>query len=112
MSKLLMDDPSWELVSKAIDGISQQWAVRKDNGTVKFLRFDPEKAYPKHHHPDRTEWLYVVSGEMIAQIDDQVHRLREGEFAIFPVNSEHSLKAGSKGAVVLVVAIFENKPSA
>ena len=108
MSKLMMDDSSWEMVSKAVEGISQQWAVKKDSGTVKFLKFDPEKAYPNHHHPDRTEWLYVIFGEMNAQIDDQAHRLKEGEFAIFPVNSEHSLKAGSDGAIVLVVAIFES----
>lgn len=108
MTKLLEGAQSWEQVSKAIEGISQQWAVKKDNGTVKFLKFDPGKAYPKHHHPDRTEWLYVVSGEMIAQIDDEVHRLKEGEHAIFPVNTEHSLKAGNNGAIILVVAMLEN----
>ncbi|MCL4332158.1 MAG: cupin domain-containing protein [Candidatus Thermoplasmatota archaeon] len=112
MSELLMDGASWVLVSKTIEGISQHWAVRSDNGTVKFLRFDPEKAYPKHHHPDRTEWLYVISGEMTAQIDDEVHKLKEGEFAIFPVNSEHSLKAGIDGALVIAVAISENHHSA
>jgi quercetin dioxygenase-like cupin family protein len=107
MAKLELDNPSWESVSRAIEGISQQWEIRNDNGTVKFLRFEAEKAYPTHHHPDRTEWLYVISGEMNAEIDHDTHKLEKGEFALFPVNSEHSLSAGPDGAVVLVVAISE-----
>ncbi|MGC8506626.1 MAG: cupin domain-containing protein, partial [Thermoplasmata archaeon] len=60
------------------------------------------------HHPDRVEWLYVISGEMTVQIDGEIHRLNEREHAMFPLNCEHSLKAGDKGAVVIVVAIHEN----
>jgi hypothetical protein len=29
MSKLMMDDSSWEMVSKAVEGISQHWAVKR-----------------------------------------------------------------------------------
>lgn len=108
MSNLKMDDSSWEIVSNAVDGIRQQWAVKEESGTVKFLKFDPGKAYPKHHHPDRIEWLYVISGEMNAQIDDQLYRLKEGEFAVFPLNSKHSLEAGKNGAIVMVVALSKS----
>jgi quercetin dioxygenase-like cupin family protein len=110
MTRLQLDNTLWEQVSKAIEGIFQQWEIKNNNGTIKFLKFDAEKAYPRHHHPDRTEWLYVISGEMIAEIDDRTHNLSEGEFALFPLNSEHSLKAGRDGAVVLVVAIYEDSP--
>ncbi len=109
MVKLKSDDPSWELVSNAVKGVYQQWVVKKEGGTVKFLRFDPDVAYPRHQHADRTEWLYVVHGEMITEIGDQIHTLKEGEFATFPLNSQHSLKAGHKGAVVLVAAINESE---
>ncbi|MEM0158721.1 MAG: cupin domain-containing protein [Thermoplasmataceae archaeon] len=97
----------WTQVSKAVEGIFQHLEVQRKNGTIKFLKFDPGSSYPVHHHPDRVEWLYVLSGRMIATIDSVEHDLAKGEFATFMVNSNHSLRAGKDGALVLVVAINE-----
>ncbi len=97
----------WSQVSKAVDGIFQHWEAQSKNGSIKFLKFDPGSSYPVHHHPDRVEWLYVLSGRMIATIDSVEHDLAKGEYAAFPVNSNHSLRAGKDGALVLVVALNE-----
>ena len=107
MTELKQDEAPWEPVSKTIDAIYQRWVLRKNSGTVKFLRFEPDKAYPEHHHPDRTEWLYVDSGEIIAEIDGHVQNLKEGDHAEFPLNCRHSLKAGPNGSTVIAVALFE-----
>lgn len=107
MTEPKVDQSSWKQVSNAIDGIYQQLAVSENNGTVKFLKFGPNKAYPKHHHPDRVEWLYVLSGGMTVEIDGEVRRMEEGEYAYFPINSQHSLEAGGKGATVVVAAFIQ-----
>lgn len=97
----------WGPVSDGKLGIWQFLTKSSGAGTVKFLKFSPGAKYPLHFHPDRSEWLYVISGDMTVEIDGKKLELSSGEFASFPVNSKHSLSAGEKGSIVTVSAFFE-----
>ncbi len=105
---ILEEDVNWEPVSDGKLGIEQFLARTSKSGTVKFLKFDPGAKYPLHFHPDRSEWLCVISGDMNVEIDGRRLSLHGGGFVSFPVNSKHSLAAGENGALITVSAFFES----
>ena len=107
MDNIFEKDIEWDQVSDGKLGIKQFLVRTSKAGTVKFLKFNPEAKYPVHFHPDRSEWLCVISGDMTVEIDGRKLILHEGGFASFPVNSRHSLSAGKNGALILVSAFFE-----
>ncbi|WP_393972221.1 cupin domain-containing protein [Oxyplasma meridianum] len=97
-------DFEWIRISPAINGIYQRLLISARGGTEKFIKFEKNADYPLHHHPDRHEWIYVIEGQITVNVDEKIRTLNPGEYEDFPVNSNHSLKAGDKGAVVLVSA--------
>lgn len=45
------------------------------------------------------ETLYVLAGELLLELDDRVHRLLAGDFAVIPIGTSHALGNASADAV-------------
>jgi quercetin dioxygenase-like cupin family protein len=59
-----------------------------------------------HYHPHLTEAFYVLEGELLLQIGEQVERVGAGTFAFCPVGCVHAFRAaGSEPARVLIMAL-------
>jgi len=60
----------------------------------------------RHYHPNMAQTFYVLEGELLLQIGDQVERAGAGTFAFCPAGCVHAFRAaGTEPARVLVTAI-------
>jgi mannose-6-phosphate isomerase-like protein (cupin superfamily) len=60
----------------------------------------------RHYHPNMAEAFYVLEGELLLQIGDQVERAGPGTFAFCPPGCVHAFRAaGAQAARVLITAI-------
>ncbi|MBS1650959.1 MAG: cupin domain-containing protein [Bacteroidetes bacterium] len=77
-----------------------------NNGTVKLVKIASGAEYPMHIHPDKTEYIYVVKGEITCKIAEDTHIGGVGDFFIFPHNIFHALSNHTQNnCEVLVGAI-------
>jgi uncharacterized cupin superfamily protein len=60
---------------------------------VSFVRIDPGKeSFVYHTHHFEEEWIYVLSGRGIAEIEGQEHEVGPGDFMGFPPSVAHHLR--------------------
>ena len=60
---------------------------------VNFARVPPGKeSFVYHSHQREEEWIYILSGEAQAEIDDSVCIVRAGDFLAFPTGVAHHLR--------------------
>ena len=60
---------------------------------VNFARLSPGKeSFAYHAHAYEEEWIYVLSGRGLLEIDGQEHEVGEGDFAGFPPGVAHHLR--------------------
>jgi mannose-6-phosphate isomerase-like protein (cupin superfamily) len=57
---------------------------------------------PLHAHPDGPHYLYIVSGEMTAQIDGKSLRLKRGDYIAIPPHVPHRYAVRRGGRVMLL----------
>ena len=51
----------------------------------------PGERISEHYHPYSEEFIFVVSGELDAQLDGKSHRLGAREALLIPINVRHRL---------------------
>jgi len=66
---------------------------------VKLAKFKGEFIWHKHDHED--EMFYVIKGEFIIELRDQIIELNEGEFFIVPKGIEHRPSAEKEVSLLL-----------
>ncbi|MDQ2742983.1 MAG: cupin domain-containing protein, partial [Chloroflexota bacterium] len=68
---------------------------------------EPGQSGPyRHYHPHMAELFYVLDGELLLQIGEQVQHARAGTFAFCPAGCVHAFRAiGSKPARMLIMAM-------
>ena len=59
---------------------------------------------PAHSHPDCTEVIHVLAGEIEQRIGDAVHRIAAGGTCLVPPGAIHASRALGSGDVILIVA--------
>ncbi|CAJ0779688.1 hypothetical protein LMG18090_01102 [Ralstonia mannitolilytica] len=60
---------------------------------VNFARVPQGKeSFVYHSHQREEEWIYILSGEAQAEIDDSVFIVRAGDFMAFPTGVAHHLR--------------------
>jgi mannose-6-phosphate isomerase-like protein (cupin superfamily) len=60
----------------------------------------------RHYHPNMAELFYVLEGELLLQIGDQVERAGPGAFAFCPPGCVHAFRPlGNDPARVLIIAL-------
>lgn len=76
------------------------------NGTLKLIKVAPQASYPLHHHPDKTEYAYVLKGSPEFEISGEHFTGKPDEFFIFPQNENHTiLNKTDETCLMLVGAI-------
>lgn len=71
---------------------------------VSIVRVPPEKeAYIYHSHMFEEEWVYILSGEGVVEIDGQEAKVGEGDFMAYPTPSvaHHLRNNGSTDLVFM-----------
>lgn len=75
---------------------------------------EPGQSGPsRHYHTNVAELFYVLDGELLLQIGEQVVRAQPGAFAFCPIGCVHAFRAlGPKPARVLIMALPPGIPDA
>jgi quercetin dioxygenase-like cupin family protein len=63
------------------------------------------KTTPYHSHPDETECVYVLSGEILVNIDGNEHVVGEGGFTMTPPGTPHAFLVTSEKARLLALHV-------
>jgi quercetin dioxygenase-like cupin family protein len=66
----------------------------------------PGEKIPPHRHSNLAEFFYVLAGEVLLQIGNQMTRATAGTFAFSPIDNVHGFSnLGSEPARLLIVAL-------
>lgn len=71
---------------------------------INFITVSPGKeSYVYHAHHREEEWIYILSGRGVAEIDGEVFEVGPGDFMAFPSPgiAHHLVNAGSENLVYL-----------
>jgi uncharacterized cupin superfamily protein len=60
------------------------------------------ESFVHHVHRHDEEWMYVLSGQGVAEIEDAAHAIGPGDFLGFPAGVAHGLRAGEGEGLVYV----------
>lgn len=66
-------------------------AVGASSGFMGVASIPPGESISEHYHPHSEEFVYLVSGELICQLDGERHELAAGEGFMTPKNVRHKL---------------------
>ncbi len=86
-----------------VDGIFSKDLVSHPEGTGKLILLKPGAIYPKHKHPKRTEYAYVIEGQPTILVGETNYECASGEFVTMPPDTIHSLANHSEKDVTLFV---------
>lgn len=104
MSYIKTDQMEWKTMP--VQGIYGKELFNQENGSFKLVKLEANANYPIHQHPDKTEFAYVLEGELEATIGENVYTGTTGAFFTFPVGNKHGLhNPTQKLTVVLIGAV-------
>ena len=103
--KINESDLNWQETN--VNGFSAKPLLSMTNGTVKIVKLEPNTIFPLHHHPDKTEYGYVLSGTPEIIIDNQQYSGKSGDFFEFPIHSAHSIRNLSTAPCQLLIGAIK-----
>jgi mannose-6-phosphate isomerase-like protein (cupin superfamily) len=71
-----------------------------NNNDVMVVKF--QGAFPFHLHDDTDDFFLVLEGEMTMDINDQSHRVQQGELFVVPKGVTHRPRAETECKVLLI----------
>lgn len=106
-AKIESDTLKW--ASGNVKGFFAKQFIDLDNGTVKLVRVDAKADYPLHRHPDKTEYAFVVDGNLDFTIGNETYSGVSGDFFIFEKMTMHAIhNRTDKVGTLLIGAIKED----
>jgi mannose-6-phosphate isomerase-like protein (cupin superfamily) len=84
--------PQLAYTSGKVPGFQGIGLLDLEKGSLKKVRVLPNSTYPLHIHPNKTEWIYVLSGNPKITIGDATYASEKDDFFALPFNVEHSIE--------------------
>ncbi|MGW2225667.1 cupin domain-containing protein [Streptomyces formicae] len=67
-------------------------AVGATSGFMGVARIEPGDWIAEHYHPYSEEFLYVVQGDVVVELDDVPHRLGPDQALMVPIGMRHRVR--------------------
>jgi quercetin dioxygenase-like cupin family protein len=88
---------------------SIQWMCSNEffqdaNLTFGYVQIEPGQKNPRHYHPNSSEVLFLIEGELDHTIGDEVHHLAAGMSIFIPLGVEHDARNNGAVTARMVVA--------
>lgn len=78
-------------------------AILHREGYESFCWYDVPGAQYRQHKHSRDECLWILRGEMHFQIEEQTHKLKDGDRIYFPARTLHSVEVPLENSVTYLV---------
>lgn len=62
------------------------------SGFMGTLTLEPDEVVTEHWHPYSEEFLYCVSGEVVARLDGEPHIIGAGDGVVIPIGMRHRVE--------------------
>lgn len=96
----------WE--PSKISGVFSKLLIQFPEGTGKLIQLKSGSHYPRHQHPDRTEYAYVLQGNPLISVGEDEYHCKPGDFVTIPAEAPHSLQNEmAEEAILFVGAIIQ-----
>ena len=76
--------------------------IKKDTGTVTVFAFDKGQGLSEHTAPFDA-MVHILDGKASIRIGEKLFEVKAGETLVMPANKPHSLKAGERFKMLLVM---------
>lgn len=96
---------NWE--ASKIEGFSAKQLLNLSNGTFKMIKVEPHSSYPHHQHPDKTEFVYVLKGNVQIINGEKTEHGAINDFFILPCATMHSISNLSDHDCILLVGAIK-----
>ncbi|MFH0887484.1 MAG: cupin domain-containing protein [bacterium] len=87
---------------------NQSWChrlVNTENNSATLISQLPGEGNRLHHHPEWSEWWYIVDGKWQWEIEDKLFEVKKGDLVFIRKNKWHKITAiGDKPAIRLAVS--------
>ncbi len=90
------------LVDYQSDAVVSKTLVNKKAGTVTLFAFDKGQGLSEHTAPFDA-MVQIVDGVAEITVGGELHRVSKGEMLIMPANVPHSLEAGERFKMLLIM---------
>jgi putative monooxygenase len=77
--------------------------VKSTSGFMGVLTLAPGECVTEHYHPYSEEFIYLVSGRLLARLDGEPVTLDAGEGLFIPVGARHRLENNDAGQPAFAV---------
>ena len=77
--------------------------VKSTSGFMGVLTLAPGECVTEHYHPYSEEFIYLVSGRLLARLDGEPVTLEAGEGLFIPVGTRHRLENNDAGQPAFAV---------
>lgn len=110
--KLRIDPASLEWIPGKVNSFYGKELLNQPHATFKLVKAGPMSSYPRHTHPDRTEFVYVLEGTPLFEIGGETFTAKPHEFYLFPAQIPHAIVNDHPDpAIMLVGGFFVNAPA-
>ncbi len=80
-----------------------------NQNSVKLIKAAPGSVYPEHIHPEKTEYAFVLEGNVDITINGDSFDGKAGDFFVFPKQQKHAIKNTSTHDCVLLIGALADK---
>lgn len=102
-SNLLIKPDDQEWVQGKVPGFKGKNLLELINGGLKRVCIAPGADYPVHLHPDKTEFVYLLDGNVQCSVESDTYSVGKGDFFIFPAGLYHKITNNSNEEVMALV---------
>ena len=89
--RIKIPSDSLEWVKGRVQGFSEKSLLELIQGGIKMLKVAPLASYPPHQHRDKTEFIYILEGNLKITIGNNNFDGKKGDFFMIPMSSKHSI---------------------
>jgi quercetin dioxygenase-like cupin family protein len=88
---------------------SIQWLCSNElfadaNLTFGYVQIEPGRKNPRHYHPNSSEVLFLIEGELDHSVGDHIFHLTAGKSIFIPLGVEHDARNPGSTTARMVVA--------
>jgi quercetin dioxygenase-like cupin family protein len=91
-----------DLVDYQPESIVSRSLLSKQSGNVTLFAFDAGQSLSEHTTP-HDALVFCAEGTMEITIEDQVHRLSEGDLLLMPANRPHAVTGKERSKMLLIM---------
>lgn len=89
-----------------VKGFLSSGILNKKNGTLKFIKVEPNSHYPLHLHVEKIEYAVIIEGTPDIAIDEVTYNTQIGDVIVFPARVKHAISNNtSKNCILLIASI-------